>query len=360
MKKPGFVPQKWVAPLRKIKLQLKYRNFEAKINKKNSYLAPRRKIIYALVPPPELANIGDHAQVVAIRLWFKRHYPELQVLEVDKNEVIYGQGALKKIINTDDVIFLHSGGNLGDRGIWSETGRRMMIQNFPNNRIISLPQTIYFSNTEEGFKQKKISKEIYAQHKRLTVIGRDRESGELATELFPNAQILAIPDFVLSLQLEDFNLNRRLPTKNNIIACLRHDSESKFNHRERSQIIRSCGLSPTVVDTTLENPIEVDNRLKITKQFLETVLEHKGMVTDRFHGAIFSVLCGRPSLVLPTVDHKLTSAVEWFDEISSVKFCDDISELEYTLNALLQQNSDDCVNFREKYFDKLPDWLNVR
>lgn len=359
MKRPSFIPKKWLTPLRKIKLQLKCWNARTEINRKNSLLAPTRKIIYALVPPAELANIGDHAQVVAIRLWFKRHYPELPVLEIDKNEVLYGQEALKKIINTDDVIFLHSGGNLGDRGIWSETGRRMMIQNFPGNRIISLPQTIYFSSTDEGIKQREITKEIYAQHSLLTVIGRDKKSGELAKELFPHAQILTIPDFVLSLQLEDFNLSRNIPNKDIIIACLRHDSESKFSENERIQILELCGEGATRVDTTLKSPLDVEKRADVMKQFLKTVMNHKAMVTDRFHGAIFSVLCGRPVVVLPTVDHKLTSAVEWFEDVNFVKFCPEISEMSNVLNELLAQNKVETVYFREKYFDKLPEQLDI-
>lgn len=359
MKRPSFVPEKWVKPLKKIKLEARCRKVGTKLRKKNALLGSKRKIVYALVPPPELTNIGDHAQVVAIRLWLSRHYPEFPVLEVDKNEVIYGQKVLREIVDKDDVIFLHSGGNLGDRGVWSETGRRMMIQNFPQNRIISLPQTIYFSDTEEGNRQKNISKEIYAQHSRLTIIGRDRESGELASNLFPNAQILTIPDFVLSLKLEDFHLKKNLTKGDNVIACLRRDSESKFNEEERSHIVDLCGLGTTLTDTTLEYPIDVDKRLEITKQFLRTVLDHKAMVTDRFHGAIFSVICGHPTIVLPTVDHKLTSAVEWFDNISSVRFCPQISDIDKSLNDLLNLNIVEVVDFRKKYFDKLPNYLNI-
>lgn len=360
MKPPSFIPDRWKIPLRKLKLEAKCWNVRFKLKKRNSILqANKRKIVYVLVPPAELANIGDHAQVVAIRQWFRRHYPEFPVLEVDKNEVIYGQKILKNIINIDDVIFIHSGGNLGDRGRWSETGRRMMIQNFPQNRIISLPQTIYFSDTVEGIKEKEITKKIYSQHNRLTVIGRDKESGKLALELFPSAQVLTIPDFVLSLQLEDFNLSSDFYQNDNIIACLRRDSESKFNSEERENIIKSCGPNPKVVDTTIDSPIDITKRQEIIREFLIIVLNHKAMVTDRFHGTIFAVICGKPTLVLPTVDHKLTSAVEWFDGINTVKFCPAISEVEDMIEQLLKYERVELINFREKYFDKLPDYLDI-
>ncbi|MEX0597538.1 MAG: polysaccharide pyruvyl transferase family protein [Candidatus Paceibacterota bacterium] len=359
MKRPFFIPKKLVIPIKKIQLILKSKKYKFEISKKYLLLENKRKIIYALVPPSELTNIGDHAQVIAIRLWFERHYPEYPVLEVDKNEVIYGQELLKNIISRDDVIFLHSGGNLGDRGMWSETGRRLMIQNFPDNKIISLPQTIYFSDTEKGNEQKEITRKIYAEHRRLTIIGRDKESGELAKKLFPNSQVLTIPDFVLSMRIEDFNLERKAAPTDNVIACLRRDDESKFNEKEIREIIGFCGKNTTIVDTTLESNIDIDFRINVVRQFLENVINHKAMVTDRFHGAIFSVICGRPAVVLPTVDHKLTSAVEWFGDMSSVIFCPEISELDNLLNKLLNQNISETIDFREKYFDKLPEYLNI-
>ena len=102
-------------------------------------LRSKNKIIYALTPPPYLKNVGDHAQVIAIRAWLDKHFPELPVIEIDKDQGNYFLPALRWLVQLDDIFFLHSGGNLGDRGKWSETMRRQMISEFPSNQIISLP-----------------------------------------------------------------------------------------------------------------------------------------------------------------------------------------------------------------------------
>ncbi len=337
--------RKWLAIYR---LNLRVRNL--KIGK---------RIIYALTPTPQLANIGDHAQVVAIELWFKKHFPDYSVLEVDKNEVIYGQRLLKKLIAPDDLIFLHSGGNMGDRGIWSETGRRLMINNFHQNRIISLPQTIFFSDTAEGQKQQSISQEIYAGHPNLTIIGRDKESGLLAERIFPKAQVLVVPDFVLSLKLEDLGMSDISSKKGEILACLRVDDESVLSVEDRQSIAKSLGEKTLLTDTTLSKPINSENRIEIIKEFIFDVLEHEAVVTDRFHGLIFSVIAKRPAVVLKTVDHKLTSAMDWFNSTSFVAFSPSPDQIDQKLHQVLTDNLLESPDFCEKYFDKLPNQLGL-
>ncbi len=183
------------------------------------------KIIYALTPTAELSNVGDQAQVVAIHAWLKKHYPDRAVVEIDKDVALAATTYIAEHVHPEDLIFLHSGGNLGDRGLWSETGRRQLIEHFPNNRIVSLPQTIHFSDTVDGRLQRKVSQKIYNAHGRLTVLGRDPESGALAAELFPNAQIGTYPDFVLSLNAKDFNLSVDPAAAGRALACLRVDDK---------------------------------------------------------------------------------------------------------------------------------------
>lgn len=351
---------------RKIGIRSRFRKLMKKLRATSSLkskikkLPTGQKIIYALTPPPELSNIGDHAQVFAIQKWFKLHFPNMPVLEVDKNETIEAQKILLNSISPDDIIFLHSGGNLGDRGMWSETGRRLIINNFKKNRIISLPQTIYFSDTEEGRKQQAISSQIYASHPHLTIIGRDEQSGELARELFPKATVFTAPDFVLSLNLDDFDLAPSQSNNGKVIACLRQDKESIFSIEERIRISTSLTKSATLTDTTLNQPILETERFNIIKKFLANILEHEAMITDRFHGLIFSVIAQKPTVVLPTVDHKLTSAINWFRDIDNVDFISNSQDISKSLELVLNKSNITTPDFNACYFNVLPDLLDLR
>jgi pyruvyl transferase EpsI len=320
-------------------------------------LRSRRKIIYALTPPPRLSNIGDHAQVIAIRKWIDKHFPDYPVIELDKNQVSYYLPALKRLIRKDDIFFLHSGGNLGDRGMWSETARRLIISTFINNKIISLPQTIYFSNTEKGIREKENSRRIYSAHPDLTIIGRDPKSGELANELFPNAKTFCMPDFVLSL-------NGICSEKENVppkaILCLRHDDESILNDTQRKQLEEILPYSCKYFDTTLEKRINIYERKDLFQKTLQLFGTHDIVITDRYHGLIFAVLCRKACVVLRTVDHKLISAMDWFNELPFVKFAKDLKEVPLLAEKCLKVQDRHEPNWNEQYFDKLPELIGLK
>jgi pyruvyl transferase EpsI len=323
----------------------------------HKHLLNQRKIIYALTPPSRLSNVGDHAQVVAIRLWLQKHFPTLPVIEVDKDESKRFLPALKQLTQPEDIIFLHSGGNLGDRGIWSESIRRSLITNFPHNQIISLPQTIYFSNTPKGISEQEKTSQIYATHPNLTVIGRDPYSGDLAKNLFPKARTFCMPDFVLSLP------TRQLSQRNNppkVLLCLRLDDESALTSQQRQEISQRLPYESSYFDTTLDTPIPVNQRKDILENTLDLFSAADIVVTDRYHGLIFTVLCQKPCIVLPTVDHKLTSAMHWFKDVPFITFASNLDEVPALVENSLKIDSRTVTNWNAEYFDKIPEIIGLR
>ena len=315
------------------------------------------KIIYSLTPPPYLKNVGDHAQVIAIRAWLDKHFGKLPTLEMDKDRGHYYLPALRWLVNREDIFFLHSGGNLGDRGIWSEGMRREVISNFPQNQIVSLPQTIFFSDTPKGKTERETSRHIYAQHPQLTVIGRDPRSGELAAELFPQAQSFCMPDFVLSLPPR---ASETPPDTTKVLLCLRLDDESALTPKQRQEIGESLPYDCSYYDTTLDKAIDVDRREATLDETLAKFLAADIVVTDRYHGLIFTVLCQKPCVVLRTVDHKLTSAIYWFKDLPSVMFAQSLEEVPELVEQGLKIASNKTIDWSTVYFDKIPQLVGLK
>ncbi len=313
------------------------------------------RIIYAITPPPKLSNLGDQAQVVAIYDWIEKNYPNKQVIELNKDEVLNCYHYVKPLINKNDVIILHSGGNMGDRGMWSERSRRCMIMNFPNNKIVSLPQTINFHGTVSGQRELSISKDIYNSHKDLTIVARDHQSFELANTYFNECKTDEAPDFVLSYNTDHLSLDRK--TNGKILFCLREDSESALNAQETQRLLSSLQRPYDVFDTTISQDIGNDERKRKLDDTLNMFSEYDAIVTDRFHGLIFSVLCKKPTVVLPTVDHKLTSAFDWFDSVNFVKFADSIEDVPAAFTEVLTSTDFSTVDWHEAYFDKIAKYL---
>lgn len=349
--------KKLLRPLISFVSPLKQRLENAKFLDSHKYLKNQRKIIYALTPPPHLTNVGDHAQVVAIRLWLQKHFPELPVIELDKNESQKFLPALKQLVEPNDLFLLHSGGNLGDRGIWSESIRRLLISSFPDNQIVSLPQTIYFSDTPTGRIERENSHRIYTAHPNLTVIGRDPQSGELAQELFPKAKIFCTPDFVLSLPPRQSDIKNNPPK---VLLCLRLDDESALNAQQRKEIGKKLPYDCTYFDTTIASPIKVGERKEVLERTLDLFEAADVVVTDRYHGLIFTILCRKPCVVLPTVDHKLTSAMHWFKEISFIKFVPNIDAIPVLVEQCLSIESREVPDWNSEYFNKIPELIDLK
>jgi len=317
-----------------------------------------RKILYLLLPPANLRNIGDQAQVVAIKRWFHSNFPEYRVLEFDKDDSYKFTWLMKMLLKKNDLIFLHSGGNLGIRGVWSEGARRIAIKSFPHHKIISLPQTIFFGSSEKGRSELALSKKIYNSHDDLTIIARDSQSYKLANEFFPKCKKLLCPDFVLYLNRDK---NDSSVTKSEkILLCFRNDSESALNEQNKALIradLNKLNKPYNEFDTTLDHEIRAVDREKILEDTLFYFETHKLIITDRLHGVIFSVLTKTPCIVISTVDHKLTASLEWFEKLNYVAYLDDIKKLPSLVTQMLSIKDFSSVDWRALYFENLKDQI---
>ena len=311
-----------------------------------------KKIIYAITPPPSFRNIGDHAQSVAIKKWLKDNFEDYFVLEFDKGEIYKYISSIKKIVNEKDLIFLQSGGNLGDRGLWSENARRLVIKNFPKNRIISLPQTIFFSNTKKGKEELEITMNIYKRHRDLTIMARDKYSFKLAKEYFPKCKTMTCPDFVLYL----VSYTRGNSERENILLCLRNDPESVINGHIRRTIkeyIKGLNEGYYEYDNTLDRNIPRENQEKEVEIALSLFRKHKLVITDRLHGIIFSVITKTPCIALRTIDHKLSESVRWFSDLNYITYVEDYEMLPEIISKMLRIDHFNDMDWKRLYFNNL-------
>lgn len=94
-----------------------------------------RKIVYMLTPTH--GNLGDQAIAYASYRYLEDNFEDYEIIEVNFKDTYRYAKVLKKILNKDDLIFLHGGGNMGNHYIHEEEARRFIIENFSDNRIIS-------------------------------------------------------------------------------------------------------------------------------------------------------------------------------------------------------------------------------
>ena len=225
---------------------------------------------------------------------------------------------------------------------------------FPDRRIVILPQTINY----ESDKEKENSRFIYNRHRSLVLMCRDEVSFNNAKDLFPNcSRLLLFPDIVTTM-IGMYHYNYR---RNGIMLCLRNDKESFYGDSQITDLKRNLESIDfvDVTDTTIEEPVSkiIKNRKGTLENIWDSYAKYRVIITDRYHGTIFSLIASTPVIIISSKDHKLSSGVKWFPESFSdyVKYVPDISNIPDVVKRIYETSYSYCLPnyFNENYYDKL-------
>lgn len=314
------------------------------------------RVFYFIVPPNRLKNLGDHAQRLAIHQWIGEHVPEAPIIDVTKDEVMLILDKIRPFVREEDHLLLHSGGNLGDNGMWSERARRKVIEVFRSQRMLSLPQTIWFSDTFNGRKEKAMTRFFVEENKGLTLYARDCKSWEFAASAFPNVRIGCAPDFVLRYASA---VEGNATGNGRILACLRLDEESVLSKDDHHVLLNTVFSAPTDhFDTTLPIEQPVADWRRAVDDTLAMFAQYDAVLTDRFHGLIFAVLMKRPVVVLGTHNHKLSSAMGWFEQIEFVQYAESIEEVSAKMEVAMGAKDWSVPDWNKLYFNQMATWFS--
>ena len=314
------------------------------------------KIFY--LQTPEHCNIGDLAIAYFSRKFLNDIFPNNIILEYTYNDILGANNLIQKFINSKDIIFLHGGGNLGNLYLNEEILRREIIKYYRKNRIIILPQSIYWTEDEEGEKELEISKRIYSSHNNLTIFARDKKSYKFAKEYFYNNKVFLMPDIVLYKQ--NINNHTDLIKRKDVIFLLRKDKEKIINDNiinSMKDYINYIGSNYDISDTHLQEDINISisERESYIFNILYKLLNYKLCVTDRFHGVIFSYLTNTPCIVFNSLDHKIEYGVKWFENVEWIYKADinDFNKIKEFINKYLNENNiiEKDIDFNKKIKD---------
>lgn len=312
-----------------------------------------KKIFYFGIPTHN--NMGDIAQTYCTEKWIKEHYPEYTLIEIitrlsfDRKLVKY----MHKVMGQDDFIIFQSGYCTRE----NNDDHRMhlfMAKRFPNAKMIILPQTVKLQTRSEINRTKK----IFGKCTNLQFITRDSKSYAYAKEFLEEDKISLFPDIVTSLI-------GRVETKSNrngILVCVRNDDEKFYDDFEIDKMITELRMINKQVEKSDTNSEKSANEIY---QSLETEIQgiiqyfskFDCVITDRYHGTIFSLIANTPVIVVKTNDHKVTSAIEWFKDVydyNAIQFAESLSKAVDLSNMIVSNrirvNNKDFLY--KQYFEK--------
>lgn len=313
---------------------------------------------------PMHSNLGDLAQCICIRKFLKENYPNYQVIEIDtlvymseKSEL---KNSLKSFIKKNDLIFFQSGYCTQDLGGIEDLMHQAVIKDYPNNKLIILPQTVFFKSEE----RKKLASKVYNSHKNLLFLARDHISYKMAKEMFPDIKVKEFPDIVTTM-IGYYHFQEE---KNGILLCLRNDIEKFYSNEEISLLkhqIEKYGVI-NEIDTTIKKSLnaESENVDEYILSYIQNFAKYKVIITDRYHGTIFSLIANTPVIVIKTTDHKVSTGVDWFKGIydDNVFYIENLDNVPKKVKELMSRKKfiENKPYFKENYYDKLPSVINQK
>ncbi|QQD15379.1 polysaccharide pyruvyl transferase family protein [Sphingobacterium sp. UDSM-2020] len=290
---------------------------------KNTKLDSSKNQVYIFLAA-DYGNLGDVAITFAQTKFLKGN-SNFQVVEIPISQSLEGLCFVRKHIKKGDVVTTVGGGNMGDLYDQIEYIRQLVIGFFPNNKIISFPQTFDFSETEKGHKALDRAKRVYNSHQDLHIIAREQTSFGLMKKHYTNANVLLTPDIVLSL-----NEIEPKQVRKGAVICMRKDAEKSLSQEQNDYIIEAIHQQFDDVayyDTHItRGELTVAEReeelYKIWNKFKGAEL----VITDRLHGMIFCYITGTPCLVFQNNNHKVRETYDWLKDTSYVTLMGNFSK----------------------------------
>lgn len=287
--------------------------------KKLAVISRSKKNKVFIFGAPFHSNLGDQAQTYCMEAWYNKHFPRYSVVSIDTLSAFQkDQYLIRKVRDTirpGDKIVLHSGYHTTD--LWDMENRLnvTIIETFPDFDITVFSQTIHF----ESLDNLKQTADAFNTHGKVTLMCRDEKSYETAKQYFTNTELKLMPDVVTSLiGAAEAQSMFTVGDRDGILMCFRNDKESKYGKDVDSMKSQIGNITSTVnqADTTIEeDPFFLGtHRREVLSKFFSMVARHKLVITDRYHGTIFSVITNTPVIVLGSTDHKLSSGVKWFSD----------------------------------------------
>jgi exopolysaccharide biosynthesis predicted pyruvyltransferase EpsI len=289
-----------------------------------------RKILDPIIPEgaevvlldyPHHSNVGDSLIWLGEITYLKSRNVSIKyVCQLDN----YDAAALKKSCSEKTIILMHGGGNFGTLWPHLHAFRLQVMQDFPENKIVQLPQTIYFEQDSSLLE----TVNAIEQHGQVTLLVRSQACLGFAQQHF-NSDCLLCPDMAFFIGPVD---TKKEPVVDRFILA-RTDSE-KSQQANPSKIEVQSWLSTEQQDWLEESfaekmMIRVEKYTQLFRKYFDknnlillliwnklaqyrlergTLMLSRGhvVITDRLHAHILCLLLNKQHVLMDNSYGKLS------------------------------------------------------
>lgn len=308
----------------------KYKKFKEYVKTIKYLKTPFGKKVY-VIGTPEHSNLGDSAIVISEKYFLtKCGLSSKRVKEITFEEYMNNRKLICSLINKKQLICHVGGGNMGNQWIKEEYFHRMLIEDFKFNQEIIFPQTIFYDDSSKGKMEMNNSISVYNK-KSLTIAARERTSYEIMCSIYPEANIILVPDIVLYAGIKAFSMLNDSFEKEGVLLCFRDDAEKKMSDADQSHVrdfLIKNDYKFTNTDMHANEKVTKLNRNELVKKKIEEFLRSQVVITDRLHGMILSVITGTPCIVFGNYNHKIKGTYDFIKKLGYVKYIENIKDFD--------------------------------
>lgn len=300
---------------------------------------------YVLLDLPYHTNIGDFLIWEGVKAFLKTTpYKCLYTSSVDTYNTQYK-------IPKNAIILINGGSSFDD--LWRRHPEFWLstIQKHLDNKIIILPQSIFYKNEKSLEEDAK----IFSKYKKLTICLRDNNSLSIANQYFANSNNILVPDMAFYIDMTKWK-KYISASSNKVLFLSRKDSERKLNQSynivpvnaevhdwptmeytppflkrfykvqyflQRVDGKLSTNFSNSFTDIAYKNTLKknfIKEGIKFTSSYSEIYI-------TRLHSAILSILFQKSFIWFDNSYGKSSSFYDtWLSDIKSIKFIKFIRE----------------------------------
>lgn len=334
----------------KTRFYIKYWFSKSSIPEYN-YLLNRKKCFVFLAA--DYGNLGDVAITYAQEKFLKDNFPGYTIVDVPISKTLSDLKTLQNICSSDDIVTIVGGGNMSDLYFDIELLRQMVVKAFPHNKIISFPQTMFFSDSLSGRYLKRQAVKVYSQHINLTITVRERWSHEMMKIFLPNCKLT--PDIVMALDKRE-----PLKARKGITFCLRNDAESGISQEFKKELRSQLANQYDIVDYDTHigrGGLSIQEREQELNKIWSQFRSSEWVITDRLHGMIFAYITGTPCIVLPNNNYKIEGCYSWIKNCGYIHFMDEANIDQILTMIRKKENTADFETVHQKIIERTEEIL---
>lgn len=328
---------------------IKYNLYLKRLKRESS-----KKVAY-IVGTPLHGNLGDHLIALA-EMQLLSNQSGYQLQDVPMLVYTNSRRKFRRLVKKDDIILISGGGWLGTLWLHNEINVRNIIRDFPNNKIVVLPQTVYYEETDKGKKEMEISRNIYSSHSNLTMFLRDEASYIFVqtNHLVGDNKSYYTPDMALAFRSPHICEDSR----QNALICFRRDREKVLLEGDAQNLreyLWSIGMDTRDTTTVYYDSISLEKRASSVEEKLKEYSKAKIIVTDRLHSMIFAALAGTPCVAFDNKTHKVSGVYEWMKHLDYIRIARNFDDAKSYINELLKSKKENTYNMNLNLYNTIFD-----